>query len=1157
MNNDLNNQGISESEGEDVELTELIDEELVSKLDSIRATGNLLKKYSEIYTGGVYALRAKNRRENPDWMSQSANSFREILYVLQQKESKELKEVLQEYLNKSLTKKEVEKYKEYLNNLYCLFSDLTHHLSGVADLKNTTYLISKGQEIKADGITKEKYFVAIKLYKQFLKLLVITALEIHKKIDDTVKNNRRSKDRIKIFFNYSGDSKNYFLSQVDESWLSWLWSNGFFVELKKPAIDKTRIYYRLPELEYLTRIAEKDPKQVANLINSIPIAPLSLNPEVVDRFMWIIGSLPLEQIKFLLPKILRENWVQLMSPFHRSGYEYTKIVQKISEGKDSEALNSLAQVVLTLRAKEELYAMEGFSSSGKLFYLHDLTETGIFNLLISEENTDKEKTLGITLGVLSEVVSYGKDREEEVFSESEPFYLLDVDLFAPKVNSDRRSYTKDDIENLIAVVILLVNEIFSSACGNETELRRLYDTYISHLPDSRTLYRLRLYAATRCPQTFREEIKEGLFRIFKTGERYFEVEGGAEYHHTLIAGFSSLDDVTKREYVKNILEYFGAVLGDADKEEWRKRDGLKILTFIKKDLTKEEIVDAEKLFGKFPDDIELVPHPDSSGVRGGSVSPRSPVVLSDFSVKEIIKHLQTDWDPKVLNEQYRRDDFLNPRGAEGLGDALKEDFKARTDEYFAHLDKFFDRDTIHPSYLYSLLRQIDETLRNKETLSDSQYRTLIELFGKVRISGEAKEFTKSDDKSWLADWITVLKIITDVLLEILADLKKSEVFVEKRKEILGLITYLLSIKYSPNAEDDEREANEPHSVAINSVRGQAFRAFVQFVYNDADKSLADDIKALYEHVLDTETSNAVRFTIGQFFGSFYFRDIPYVTSLLPKIFPINDSTKSKLYFATWEGYLASTLYRELFTDLEDYYKYAILINSSDYPERKYSKGLDESLATHLALAYAHLDFKISDPLFDLFWKTPNEQRHYEFISFIGRSCLTRAQAGDEWIKENNVSKDKLVELWNWMLATDIKIEPKAFSGFGFWINPDLEVIDEKIIVKNLPTTLFKSEGEIDWDYGLTNRLCIFAKIDPSGTLEIIKNFLLFNDELNAHRRSPLFSIDSEIKDALDIIYKDDAHKKGVTDLINLLIEKGGSMFWNLKKVIVTTNNHEI
>lgn len=747
------------------------------------------------------------------------------------------------------------------------------------------------------------------------------------------------------------------------------------------------------------------------------------------------------------------------------------------------------------------------------------------------------------------MVSLGKDPEKTVFTAAEPFYLLDVDIFTLELDTSKRSHFREDIQNLVASCKIMIRSTLGAVCGNEVEAKRIYRTHIATLPDSLTCWRLKLYAITRCPELFKAEIEEALFRVFNVGERYFEIDGGAEYHQGLIAGFGSLDEPIQRKYVAKIIEYHGATLEDKDKEQWRKRDGLEILTYIQKYLTPGEITAAEPIFGKILKSGEIAPHPSMGQITSGMVSHKSPFNPADQTIDELIAHLKTDATPKALNEQFKGDDFLNPRGAEGLGDAIKEDFKTRRVEYLSNLNKFFDREAIDPGYIYAILRQVEDTLRARESFTNEQHLQIINFFDLIRQSGEAKEFKPADERSYLADWITVHKSMADVLLEILAVMKDSQDFKDNRGKILSIIKYLLSIKSSPDVEDDKRESNEPAHVAINSVRGQAYRAFVQFTYNDGNKTLSDDVKVLYERVLDTDTSNAVRFTIGQFLASFYFRDVPFIKDLLPKIFPMAEAGKENLYFATWEGYLSSSLYKELFEELHSYYEYAIKTDPATYPDRKYLKGLDETLAAHIALAYAHFDFNNDSPLFILFWKTPNETRHYEFVSFIGRTCITRSQAGNAWFTENKVSKEKLIGFWNWVLATDIKIESKAFSGFGFWINPDTEVIDEKIIIKNLSLTLEKSEGEIDWDYGLTRRVKVFAEIDPVNTLEVIRDFLLHDGELNSHRRVPLFSIDSEIKEALEIIYKTDALKPKVEELINLLIEKGSSVFWGLKEVL--------
>ncbi|MEK7144422.1 MAG: hypothetical protein AAB794_00985 [Patescibacteria group bacterium] len=1154
-------------------------DEICDFLDSF----NALEKFCEVrpsilLKGGWYAMQRENRIQNLDWMAQSAHSFREIHYgILDSKtlifktkrflilnaikffnyktnnipktRKDKISDSLKTYVADEAKRQEIS---TAINKVHIAFTKIAHHFKERDSLKDTLkiFVFLKITQSNIAAIEPESFESLVDIFENLILDIKPRGLTSHKIIDDILLNKNFDEKIIRSICLSGGnpDTKRYFFSKADEIWLKWLWEKGLLDDLKKPALDTSKYSYRLPELEYLTRMVGKEPKMVTEIMNSVTISKETFNPEVVDRFTWIISLLPVEQTKILFPKILRESWVQLMSPFHRSGYEYIKIVEKLKESGDPDALIGLAKIILTPRSKEEVQAINGYISSDKLFYLNDITETGLFDLLLDTRNTEKEKTLALALDVLGKVVTNGKDREV-VFKESEPFYLLDVDIFTIEVNNERKSYTKDDIENLIALAKKLIDELFSSACDNPAEVRRLYDTNISGLPDSRTLYKLRLYTATRCPSVFRQEIKTLLFRVFEVGERYFEIEGGAEYHSALIAGFSALDaDTAQREYVAKVFEYFGAKLENEDKEKWRREAGLEIVTYIKTYLTKEEIEQSEKLFGKLPEGKKLSPHPEATMGEAGIVAHRSPINVSEFSVEQIVEHLKTDWSPTVLKEQYGGDDFLSPRGTEGLGDALKDDVKKRLDSYLEKINDFFDRDNIAPHYVYSVIRGIEEMLRNKEKISLEQAGKLVDFFEFVKNEGLKTPFKKADDKEWLADWIEVHKVIVDALLYLTEnkDLKVS-LHSAYRDKIRDIISYLLTIESSPSKEHEKPEYGEPYHVAINSVRGRAYEAFVIFTENDG-KALAEDVKSIYRQSLNDE-SIAVHFVIGRYLATFYFRDKEFIKETLPEIFPKDDPVKKDMYLASWEGYLSNTLYDKLFAEFKNYYEHAIMLDPSVYTERKYTRSLDELLATHLALAYANLDLKIGDPLFDLFWKTPNATRHYEFASFLGRSCLTRDSAGDEWLKENKVSKEKLIEFWNWMLATDIPIDAKAFAGFGFWVNPDKEVIDEKIIVKNLVATLKKSNGEIDWDYGLMQRLKVFAGIDPVNTLEIIKNYLLLDGELNPHRRSPLFSLENEIKEALVIIYKDPTLKSAVKDLVDILIEKGSSSFWGLKDVL--------
>jgi len=1133
-------------------------------------------KPSTLLKGGWAAMQKGFRIQNPDWMAQSAHSFREIHYQYIDSKSNFsfLKRItipilvrLFKYEPGDLTKGRVDRISDSLktyvadearrqnlakliNKIHLAFSNISHHFKKTNSLKQTIKTLTELNisQKSTNSVEDISYEQIVDRFEGFLLDIKPRSIKSHQIIDQLISSKNLDENKVKAicFSGGSLDSRLYFFSKIDESYLAWVWEKGFLSAINSPAKDSTRYSYTLPELGYLVRVAEKSPELVGKILLSTRISEENFNPEVVDRFVWIIGQLPASQIKKILPKVLEENWVKLMSVFSRSAYEYKKAVETLLAQKDFDSLLVLAQILLAIR-EHGSFNPSGAFTDNDLFYFKDISESEIFEAILDNDNNRTEESLSVFTDILRKIVSLENPEKSEAFSFSEPFHLRDTDLFTLELSQVRAGHSREDIKSLLAVIKKLIEKLLTQSCGNEPEARRLYLRYINHLPDSHTLWRLKLFALTRCPEHVKDELKKALFRVFNVGEQYFEIDGGAEYHHTIVICFGVLDPIIQREYVSSLFTYYGVTLTDKDIEKRRKRDGLEILDYISNHLTDDEKLRAKIIFGKVPVAGRHVPHASIEMGRGGVVQPKSHVSPADFSIEEIISHLKSDWRPETLNAQFEHDDFLSPRGAEGLGDALKLDFRARMDAYFAFLSEFFDRDTIHSCYLYSLLREIDEMLRNRQTLTDEQNSALLTLFELVRVSGEQKTFERVGDRSWLADWITVHKITADILLGILTATGDSLWFKNNREEILKLIGYLLSIESSPSPEEDDPKFGGPYHVAINSVRGQAYIAFAQFACNDG-KVLAPDVKKLFEKILSSDSSNPVRFLIGHHLGIFYFRDKSYIQKLLPNIFPNADITKEKLFFASWEGYLANKLYGELFVTLRDYYQYAIALNPDSYPDREYFKGLDETLAAHLALEYSHFDFSINDLLFTLFWSTPNDTRQYEFVSFIGRSCLTRDQAGDKWLEDNHVSKEKLMKFWDWLLSTDLPITPKAFSGFGFWINPDKEIIDEKFLVKNLAASLEKSKGALDWDYGLMQRIRVFAEIDPVNTLGVIRNLLLLDGELNPNRRA-YFGADNEIKEALSIIYKVSPLKPKVEELISTLIEKGSSMFWSLKDVL--------
>jgi len=983
----------------------------------------------------------------------------------------------------------------------------------------------------------------------------MTQIEIHKKIEEFLKAGVKAAniDVAKELQDYNIDSRNYFFAQANESWLTWLWDNGFLNKLKEKAEDLSSYSYQMPELQYLSRMAEKDSAKVAEIILSIPISVETFNPEVVDRFIWIIEGMPVEQIKTIIGKMKDERWIYLMRKFGRSAYQLDKMVKKIVAAKEYEALLVVAQIMLEVRSQDDFDLTKASYSIENPFYLEHISDIGFFEELVNVDDANSEEFLKIAVKMLGYIVKLKGKSNNKVFEYENSFSLYDADLF--EVGFKRRSISsREDVENLVVAIKLLIEKIIAKNKNDAVVVNRIL-VLIKDLPENRLVWRLRMFTLAQCPEIFKDEIKTALLRVFQpeVGERYFEITGGAEYEQVLARCFKILNESDQREYVEKVFEYFNADLGGADKKEWRRRDGGKILCFIPESVAvKEKIEEIKEVFGITPGEEKCVPEPIMKMGEVGSVNHKSPEDVSVLSIDQIVERLKSDLSPEQLKEKYNNDDFLNPRGAEGLGDALRDDFKKRPVEYFDNILKFFDRENIAPNYVYSVLRGVEEMLRDKIKLEQKQIEQVLNLFELIKLSGEAAAFKKNNEKdgrSWLADWITVHRVMADIMLLALENKdEKEKIQADNRSKIKNVISYLLAIKESPRKEDEKPEYGELFNVAINSVRGRAYEAFVMFAQNDG-KELVDDVKEIYAKTL-ADDSLAIRFVIGHYLATFYFRDKDFIVKLFPEIFPKENAAKIDIYLASWEGYLSNTLYDKLFVELKGYYKYAISLNSSEYTDRKYQKGLDEALAVHIALAFAHLGLEQNNELFQLFWATPSIKRHQEFVSFIGRSCLSRDQAGDEWLKENKVSKKKLLGFWDWILEKK-DVEPEVLSGFGYWINRDVEILPDSDVIERIATTLKKSEGNISWDYNLLRRLPIFAEKNQEKTLEIISSYLLDSsgNNLNLNRRTP-FLYDDEIKEALKIIYKKETLRPRVVSLINTLIEKGSSTFWDFKEVII-------
>ena len=239
------------------------------------------------------------------------------------------------------------------------------------------------------------------------------------------------KQKIQELIGVNPDARQYFFYKADERWLDWLWDNGFLDTIKEKAEDSTRYGYQMPELNYLVRIAGRKPKQVVDIILTVPISKENFNPEVIDQFSRICSALPAEQLARIVSKIRDDRWGRLMSSFDRWGFEYEKMFEILAVAKDYKSILILAEAVLSVRTKEEIKETSRGFSSDNPFYFNNLSYTKVFENLIAIDDENAEQALELATKVMEKIMLLGdKAESNEVFPVREIFYLSDVDFFS-------------------------------------------------------------------------------------------------------------------------------------------------------------------------------------------------------------------------------------------------------------------------------------------------------------------------------------------------------------------------------------------------------------------------------------------------------------------------------------------------------------------------------------------------------------------------------------------------------------------------------------------------------------------------------------------------------------------------------------------------------
>lgn len=972
------------------------------------------------------------------------------------------------------------------------------------------------------------------------------------------------KERLQELLQTNLDARRYFYHKADERWLDWLWRNGFLNVLEEE--DASLDGFRTPELEYLLRMAEKRPDIVVDIMLGTPISAGARSQEVVYGFLRICSALPAVQLARVVDKIRAERWVPLLDKiYNHSGFAYEEMLSTLADANDFESFLVLAEVVLAVRPGEETGNVSIYRESP--FYLEDLPRTKLFEQLAAVDPEYAERALVLTTSKLAEIIAA-----------SDQFQLFEVDFFT--VEPGQSDGWQEDVRELAAAAKTLAVRLIGERCAESGDVRRIYMEHLDPLPESRVMWRFRLYVLSLCPEAFKDELKSALFHLFEV-ERHREIASGAEYEKALQTGFPVLSEDEKQDFVQRTIQKFSQL------QEGGRYKGSQILSMILPYLDKNPALKRQVEEAGYQLYPYYEPGPDvdlGAGGEGGFISPQGPIQKEEFgrlTVVEIAGRLRQEWTPAELNARNSEADLYNPLNAQGMGDLLKDDIPERLCEYAESAGLFLERGVLDQHYTYAFLMGIQEAIKNdRAAASEVDWAGVFDLFTTVSNAGESDRFERGQREpdglyasSWLASWDAVHSAMADVLRELLTeqDSLTPVDFDRHRDRILEITGYLLSypdpspadeqIETAPSLIGSSSDTNysviDPFTMALGSVRGRAYQAFVQFVFQDGRKfnednevKISDDVKALYERVLQKENARAIMFLYGHYLPSFYFRDRVWIRNLLPRIFD-QEPAQKHLYTAAWEGYLANSLYGVMFFDpeIQLLYQRALDLKDSDFPrQQEHFKKPDEGIAQHLALAFMYYEeFGFDHQLFKAFWKNDSLKQHAHFVNFIGRSFISRDKAEESFEFSQEV-KRRIRELWDWLLKNGE--EREVYMEFGLWINLDKGIFEPFWLAQRVRDTLERAIGFLTWANGLVKASPQLAQAAPEDTFEIVRLYL-HEGGVRGNNQQVLWLWDSDNKwmEAFEILYRNPSTKVETEALINRLVVEGGRAFWPLKRIL--------
>lgn len=810
----------------------------------------------------------------------------------------------------------------------------------------------------------------------------------------------------------------YFFQKVESSdWIIPLRDNGLFKS--PPPVESDGKYIRhfhWPESNYLKRVADQAPDVVLETILRVPETD---NERVHDDFVEAALTMPPEHAKKIAKTELK--WIRSQGHFYFLYPESVgRLICLLAENREVGLALHLVEALLALDKVEREYGVPGEDGYHKHVDIAAKFSAWEYKRVIEKTvpsltGCDGMKTIQTLCNILEKSI-------ELDFVEPTPPSDYSHTWLTAVEDHEQNKHADSDLKAILAIAI---RDAALQILGDDDSV---FDELISVLENRKwaVFKRVSLFLISQFSKdhidtvagrlTDKSLFNDNIYRheYALLAQAGFGLIGDAERQEILswIEAEPSDEDIAK--YREWYLDRHESEASDEDIISLKEQRRMNRLWQFRNDLP----VDWQTKYERWVQKHNEPDHPDftyyvSGATWVGPTSPKSSDDLKDMTVAEIVEYLKA-WVPP-------EGDFAET--PEGLCRTLSQVVSSDPVRFVGDAPLFIG---LEPTYVRGFVDGLREIAKNQD---DLPWGPLLELLQWVveqdrePLGTEEKFMDKDPGWSWCRKSIAWL----------LSSGLNGDIPFEHRDKVWNVLS-VLTEDPDPTGEEYGEGHSDPSSQAINTIRGEAMHAAVNYglwiVRNSENAEISFELMPGLHDVLDRhlndDPSLAIRSVYGQRFPWLHLMDPVWAEANKEKIF---ESDSPANWDTAWKTYITFCQPFDLMLEvLRDQYAIAIeKIGETAEIEIKIANA-EKQLADHLLVFYWRGKLALEDDLLRSFYEKADVKLRADAMEFVGRSLRDTPQEIEPELQE------RLKAFWDWRFEQAKGTDEQELSDYCWWFS---------------------------------------------------------------------------------------------------------------------------